>query len=308
MQTDEGKTAMFRTGISVALLYIVFLFLVFGGFSGYISRVNLEEGLTPKVGNLDTLIFRGTREAELRQDLIHRRQNFSETNVELRKTEIQELEYDGMHHVLSSRPLELFLPISTKIIENREILTSKFVELFNGVYLDDELYENRKAELLAQVLVTTTFVEDAPGELRASFTKDVETTLKLLSERELEIVKLKVSREEWRKKKESLESDKKLLLTEIEELESKLSKTSEKIDDEHRAIIASFKNSLGGIPYFFLQIPTIILTLLVTLATGGLGSVVAFTRKFLRGHTGTGTGRLLVNVSEGVAAAVAIFF
>ena len=54
-----------------------------------------------------------------------------------------------------------------------------------------------------------------------------------------------------------------------------ISTAGKDLTDDHRALIASFKNSLGGVPYALIQIPTIILTLLVTIAAGGLGSVVA---------------------------------
>ena len=64
-------------------------------------------------------------------------------------------------------------------------------------------------------------------------------------------------------------------------------------------------------------IPTILLTLIVTISSGGLGAVVSFTRRFLGAgsrdlsedpfKSNKGISRLLLNVGEGVAASIAIF-
>jgi len=55
--------------------------------------------------------------------------------------------------------------------------------------------------------------------------------------------------------------------------------------------------------------PTIFLTLIVTIAAGGLGTVVAFSRRYYSEHSDDelSLSRLFVNVGEGIAAAIAIF-
>lgn len=55
--------------------------------------------------------------------------------------------------------------------------------------------------------------------------------------------------------------------------------------------------------------PTIFLTLIVTIAAGGLGTVVAFSRRYYSSTTASTLtlSRLFVNVGEGIAAAIAIF-
>ncbi len=53
--------------------------------------------------------------------------------------------------------------------------------------------------------------------------------------------------------------------------------------------------------------PTIFLTLIVTIAAGGLGTVVAFSRRYYNGQESPSMARLFVNVGEGIAAAIAIF-
>ncbi len=55
--------------------------------------------------------------------------------------------------------------------------------------------------------------------------------------------------------------------------------------------------------------PTIFLTLIVTIAAGGLGTVVAFSRRYYSSQDSSSLtlSRLFVNVGEGIAAAIAIF-
>ncbi|WP_415402706.1 hypothetical protein [Tateyamaria sp. SN3-11] len=55
--------------------------------------------------------------------------------------------------------------------------------------------------------------------------------------------------------------------------------------------------------------PTIFLTLIVTIAAGGLGTVVAFSRRYYSSKKASTLtlSRLFVNVGEGIAAAIAIF-
>ncbi|MCV0426898.1 MAG: hypothetical protein K5905_15665 [Roseibium sp.] len=72
--------------------------------------------------------------------------------------------------------------------------------------------------------------------------------------------------------------------------------------------VFSSLNLLGGTLLFFVKLPTIVLTLIVTIAAGGLASLVSFTRKFLhKNNRQVGVGTLLSNVAEGVAASIGIF-
>ncbi|KIC48605.1 hypothetical protein [Tateyamaria sp. ANG-S1] len=59
----------------------------------------------------------------------------------------------------------------------------------------------------------------------------------------------------------------------------------------------------------FVSFPTIFLTLIVTIAAGGLGTVVAFSRRYYSAKNANELtlSRLFVNVGEGIAAAIAIF-
>ncbi|WP_417667181.1 hypothetical protein [Roseibium sp.] len=81
----------------------------------------------------------------------------------------------------------------------------------------------------------------------------------------------------------------------------------EEIPEDGRAMFASL-DLLGGSLLTFVKMPTIILTLIVTIAAGGLASLVSFTRKFLHtDNNNVGVSRLLSNVAEGIAASIGIF-
>ena len=77
-----------------------------------------------------------------------------------------------------------------------------------------------------------------------------------------------------------------------------------------RARLAALSTNIWVIGDTFRRLvsfPTIFLTLIVTIAAGGLGTIVAFSRRYYDGGDTVSMGRLFVNVGEGIAAAVAIF-
>ncbi len=65
----------------------------------------------------------------------------------------------------------------------------------------------------------------------------------------------------------------------IDEIEAELALSKTKKEIDLSALVALFQNPIGGFLSILVQLPTIMLTLLVTVAAGGLGAVVAFTRQ-----------------------------
>jgi hypothetical protein len=119
------------------------------------------------------------------------------------------------------------------------------------------------------------------------------------------------------------------LTAEAKDLEAELDRLTGSAGAERWSLVALFQQPVGGVLSVLIQMPAIMLTLLVTLAAGGLGAVVAFTRQyrhlgtaasglspeaevapasdFAKASALTNMGRLLVTISEGIAAAIAIF-
>ncbi|MEP5630610.1 MAG: hypothetical protein ABJP79_01870 [Tateyamaria sp.] len=84
------------------------------------------------------------------------------------------------------------------------------------------------------------------------------------------------------------------------------------LDSVIRARLSSLSLELPIAPELLLRLvsfPTIFLTLIVTIAAGALGTVVAFSRRYYSNTTADelSLSRLFVNVGEGIAAAIAIF-
>lgn len=133
------------------------------------------------------------------------------------------------------------------------------------------------------------------------------------------------------------------LTAEIAETSREIERLEREGGPEYRALVALFAHPVGNALFYLIQLPTIMLTLLVTIAAGGLGAVVAFTRDNFaartqpiakasrEGHANedadldviapaairdgrqtsangwAAVARLLVLTGEGIAAAMAIF-
>ncbi len=307
--TPKQVTGMnkFFTGLLVIVFYIIFLSSVFIGFSAYSSRVNLGNELAAEVGSLDTLIFRTKRIAEIESIIEKQNDQLQLLESKLTAQELTRSKTDGNISIIKSQQIAIFIPIATMITQNTDIIFKEYIDSFNELHRAENLIFSVKIDRLVKKLATVEFADNSTTNHREDLTNFITKKLSELSilrnnEREL----LQINKESELNIAKIVDK-KEFLKLNNKKNNSNLSNLSNKLKDEHQAIISSFENSLAGIPYAFIQIPTIILTLIVTIATGGLGSIVAFTRKFLRGHEGTGTLRLTVNVGEGVAAAVAIF-
>ena len=74
-----------------------------------------------------------------------------------------------------------------------------------------------------------------------------------------------------------------------------------------RALLDSYRSSIFGFTYDIISVPTIILTLIVTIAAGGFGSLVYFSKLYLDQNNGVELKVLLSNIGQGIAASIAIF-
>jgi hypothetical protein len=90
--------------------------------------------------------------------------------------------------------------------------------------------------------------------------------------------------------------------TELRQLQERMP-----LDSPHRAQVAALNDIGGGYPSAIVRYPTIFLTLFATIASGGLGAVVSFSRSFFSATGEPSCSRLFVSVGEGIAAAIAVF-
>ncbi|KXJ55038.1 MAG: hypothetical protein AXW12_11300 [Thalassospira sp. Nap_22] len=75
-----------------------------------------------------------------------------------------------------------------------------------------------------------------------------------------------------------------VLQNELDAVQAEIARHGGIVGQDTLSLVALFQHPVGQILSYLIQLPTIMLTLLVTVAAGGLGSVVAFTRQNF-GHT-----------------------
>ena len=69
------------------------------------------------------------------------------------------------------------------------------------------------------------------------------------------------------------------LQNELDAVQAEITRQDDPMGQELLSLVALFQHPVGHVLSYLIQLPTIMLTLLVTVAAGGLGSVVAFTRQ-----------------------------
>ena len=298
----------YATSIYVALLYAVFITTLVVGFASYISRVNLSNELSDaKVGSLDKVIFLNNREENIQTRLVESRDALFEVQTELLRLREQRDSLDSEIYQKTANLIDQFIPISTAISIYGNALDPAFVKYYRDLMQESDTHYFELAKRLSVALSTVQYQEFAAAESVTEFTAVVEDVQKKLADARVDLQKTEATFRQLRQKEHLVERNIDEIQNLIQDDLEELSKIDEGISNDQRALIASFKNSFAEIFYSLLQIPTIILTLIVTIAAGGLGSVVAFTKNFATGTERATSGLLFVNVGEGVAAAVAVF-
>ncbi|MFK7835145.1 MAG: hypothetical protein AB8B60_02890 [Sulfitobacter sp.] len=312
-------------GIMVVALYIVFGLAVFGGFATYIYRgewietVDQSKALQPDVEQserleIDNLIFIIKRKETLTREikdmrneilaldreisgvkadynrLIGQTARLAEQAVSSTREQVKTLSRIG--GMDSSAPLARLEAVQLSEALNHQKIT-RAVELVEGLVAPFDLNQMSKDRFTAAKSAyrakATVFQEEMVTHTNAAHAERAkESGLEAL--------------------REKMASD----LTTSEETLAKLQGTVG-LSSAHQARFESLVVHLPlGYKTHVLQrlvsFPTIFLTLIVTIAAGGLGTVVAFSRRYYHEHSpGLTMSRLFVNVGEGIAAAIAIF-
>ncbi len=295
----------YTTSIFVVVFYLTFIFVVFCGFAGYLSRVTLGKNLATEGDTLDKLIYLATIEekiadTKLRLNRVDNEASLAQIELAQQNFEIQKKWSQVNNH---------FWQIFALISDNKNDLEEEFFKGFVKEFGEKSVDGRDKAYKLISIVSNIKYQNGTDISIRDNISKSIKINISNISSltnqiRNIEDVSLKQSQTIT-----GILYVKNSHEDEINYLRSIIKDLDKKIELEKRAIISLFKNSMWGIPYFLIKTPTIILTLVVTVAAGGLGATVGFTRKFLTGSDQTiaAVGRLFVSVGEGVAASVAIF-
>lgn len=305
----------FVLGVVVIALYVFFVSAVFAGFATYIYRTEWSSALadgTQDIRDLDSLIFVVKREELLEGTILTEQQNLRGARGKLRVAESRleslddlqgrtndERQKQAFHAIASFRThIDVVGPqdrgrLLAVLDDNSVEITRRAEEgltLFSSFQLQPDIGEDRKADILRGV-----------DQIREGFA--------LLTERE----------EKLQDERAGLELDARTARDDIARHESQIARHNERLaalrgavalGSADRARLDALSTDLPIIGDMFRRLvsfPTIFLTLIVTIAAGGLGTVVSFSRRYYAGGDRPSMARLFVNVGEGIAAAIAIF-
>ncbi|MEL7092483.1 MAG: hypothetical protein AAFN94_12180 [Pseudomonadota bacterium] len=324
--TALKKSSNFLLGSMVVLLYVVFVFAVAFGFGSYMYRSTWESepvmrAVTDDDGetvlqeqSIDNMIFILRREKaletlqdELNEEIRLLREDEANKTAEI-KLSFGPIARSKEQARIASRQVE------TDLEGYAPMLSALDQQKYDYIRNDPDLGPHGRVTALISLVEGGLARQAADADtlaqfetMRAAAVTKMDTLLEATDAANLASHRIQSERDVIRTKiKERLdrqgEHD-----TQIFALEAVLP-----IDSATRARLSSLEINVWLLPNDLVQrlvsFPTIFLTLIVTIAAGGLGTVVAFSRRYYHEKDNKLTAsRLFVNVGEGIAAAIAIF-
>lgn len=305
-QLRHGFAGRFVILVMITSIYLGFAGSVFLGFSGYILRVNLESDLSSQ-GGIDKLLFSITEVATLENELKIASDDVALKQLEIVKKKAETAKLQGEFWATNSARNAVFMPVGLLMGRNREVFDPSYIEKFGG-YLEESNDNLESSTYLTAMIASPVFLEDADAKKTDEIFQSFIGIFKKITELNNKFENITILEEISKGEAVQLEQQ-------IEELQRYRDSVFVRLTDlrtsdvyANKSRVLSFEPLLWGGVYKLIQVPTIILTLIVTIAAGGLGSVVSFTRGLLIEGDGASIQQLLVSVGEGIAAAVAIFF
>ncbi|MBY5932369.1 keratin [Tateyamaria omphalii] len=321
-------------GVTVIGLYIVFVLFVTIGFGSYIYRTAWQAepisaatpDTQPLAADIDNLLFIIKREQDLEraktlvsEDIqihaaamsdIETRHSKSFGTIAVAKRALR-AEVDATLGKLSEYQYDLAGP-------QRLIYDTTLENLYLTVAAEEVNLRATTANLQLRALLRT--LGDGLGDSDV----DLDTTDRYASFHDDAIAKLDLLSKDVDSANTAslgIKAEKEALQAQIDELRLRWTAHDEQIlalqntlgpGDPARARLSALSLNFPIFPDIlmrFVSFPTIFLTLIVTIAAGGLGTVVAFSRRYYSAKNADELtlSRLFVNVGEGIAAAIAIF-
>lgn len=346
------------TGL-VVVLYVGFVVTLFAGFTADIQRELLSRELElSSPGDLERLVFQGYHEAQLKGDIHAMRTeirmldaaslNAARHGLALRQDAIAAWRaafdlYAGLGAVMAAQPDRFDPEFRTDYLaalnQAFAFLAQSDFSAEAGRPSPDTARTDEGKEVIANLDTALSHMKLAPGVSEA-FAADIQSRIDAIRNAVMSFGE-KAARAQvaWanitaeQAQADRLRASLSAELADLREEHAALWADEDAAgDDGRRSLVALFQQPLGGVLSLLLQMPGIVLTLLVTVAAGGLGSVVSFTRRYRQVGEGgeadiemaegdmapvpaeqapeTGfaaAGRLMVMTGEGIAAAIAIF-
>ena len=312
-------------GITVIALYFIFVILVTFGFGSYIYRTSWQ--LQPAntdvpadqiaiVTDIDNMLFILRREETLERAKTHISGQIALAQVELSQHESRVKQSFGPISRAKRALNEQLAFALDDLAEYQFALPGTARSRYEAVANDAGIDPDSKLRSLLGIIEDGFVADDADidPDMMVSFEKirdDVSTKFDELTR----------ARTEANSASLDVQSQKSLVLSKITDLQQRLANHDEVISDLQRALppasvararLSALSLNIPFMPDILMRLvsfPTIFLTLIVTIAAGGLGTVVAFSRRYYSSKQASTLtlSRLFVNVGEGIAAAIAIF-
>ncbi|MEM6373642.1 MAG: hypothetical protein AAF727_12805 [Pseudomonadota bacterium] len=311
-------------GITVVLLYVIFVMLVTFGFGSYIYRttwvtdpptvlVDEEAGEVAPDTDIDNNIFLLRREQILESEKLALLGEIRERRGLLAENAAQvSVSFGPIARAKEAMRVHVNVAIAD-LTEFQYLLNGSYRARYEVILEDPDLQPHGMLTALSGLLEEGMPSADADAETKARF-EDVVAGARVTLAEKLAAV------EAANAASHKIQQGGKVYEDEIAEREAKIIEHDKKIeavreklalDSVLRARLSSLSLNTSIAPNILLRLvsfPTIFLTLIVTIAAGALGTVVAFSRRYYSGNNkGLTLSRLFVNVGEGIAAAIAIF-
>ncbi|MEX0312133.1 MAG: hypothetical protein AB3N17_18015 [Tateyamaria sp.] len=321
--TIRDHASSYWLGVLVISLYVLFVACVTFGFGSYIYRTSWQaEGIAVSSGDgraataadIDNMLFILKREQRLEElrDAVGLQISQLERDHAAKQSEIRQ-SWAAIARVRDERTLQADF-VLTDLEQFSYALPGHSRLKYERVIEDSAIDSHLKIQSLFEVLDVGFANGDVDSATLARFNDTRTRTEELL-------VALSSAVEAANKASHDLQAERDLIQERIEQHKGKreehrlsiveLQKTLP-VGSTERARLSALSLNLPFSPDILMRLvsfPTIFLTLIVTIAAGGLGTVVAFSRRYYSSTDPEGLtpSRLFVNVGEGIAAAIAIF-
>lgn len=318
-------TPRYGTGFLVVALYIFFVLAVFAGFASYLTRSDLEAHLgngDSNIRSLDELIYLLKREEQLEELLAVAVRQVREADeaIDLAKQEILIIEAE------ESLQLENLDRLAVQTLQHVEGGMTLWTDasqarMFRALDRDENRDDVDRVRAVLAVAPVLEFDPEGEAARVAALRVALDEAASDLAALDEVLAQITVQRagfqanleralegRSWPKRQQEKHEKERVQLS-----------TLKQEDTGIRARILALARLYGGTLFLELvSMPTIFLTLIVTMAAGGLGTVVSYTRGLQsrerlearaegRLLVSDDVSRLMVMVGEGIAAALAIF-
>ncbi|WP_417811296.1 hypothetical protein [Thalassospira alkalitolerans] len=293
--------------VIICVLYLGFVTTLFAGFTADIQREILSRELdVNSPGDLERIVLQGYHEAQLKDEIRFVRAQIrvldmnslaeARRGLALRQDAITAWRaafdlYAGLGRVLTERA-SLFEPeFRTAYLT---ALQAAYAFLAQNDFSSDQKQPSPSVKTaddgrdvmagLNGALARVAFSAEASGSFIAEINDRIEMTKRAVIAFDEKAVRAQVVWANIIAEQAQSERLRESLGAEMVDLRAELAtfwdEEGSGHDDQRRSLVALFQQPLGGVLSLLLQMPGIVLTLLVTVAAGGLGSVVCFIRRY----------------------------